>query len=347
MHVEHIEKYVKKKMLFISILLSLLVLLIPLAVSMGTYNAGLLDVFNVLLGNNDLSTEVKAVLLLRTRRVFASILLGGILGVGGVCIQAAMRNPMASPFTLGISHAAALGVALSLILGVSGSVRYRVIQVSNPYITTLFALGFALVQVVIVLTLAYRAGLTERSLVLAAIATSFFYQAVLSLVQYLLLNELQLAVVVYWLFGDIGRVDWTGLWVLTVVFVFTALYCFLRAIDLDLISLGDDVAASSGVDPKRLRLEVVLIATVGASISTAFAGVLAFLCLVAPHVSRLLLGGTHRYLIPGSILTGALLTLVADTLGRLIIKPMVLPAGIILSLIGAPLLVLLLVRGGR
>jgi len=104
MHVEHIEKYVKKKMLFISILLSLLVLLIPLAVSMGTYNAGLLDVFNVLLGNNDLSTEVKAVLLLRTRRVFASILLGGILGVGGVCIQAAMRNPMASPFYTGVYH---------------------------------------------------------------------------------------------------------------------------------------------------------------------------------------------------------------------------------------------------
>ncbi len=341
-----VGRYAKRRLILIIVLSVLLALLIPLAISVGIYDITLLDVPRALSGD-DLPVEARAVLLLRARRVFASVVLGGILGVGGVCMQAVLRNPMASPFTLGISHAAALGVALSLILGVTGFVGYRVVQVYNPFIISLFAFGFALLQVTVILTLAYRAGLTERSLILAAIAVSFFYQAILSLVQYLLLNELQLAMVVYWMFGDVGRVEWTGLWILIGVFVFVALYCFFRAMDLDLMSLGDDIASSSGVNPKKLRLEVTLVAALGASVSTAFAGVLAFLCLVAPHIARLLLGGSHRYLVPSSMLTGALLALLADTLGRVVIRPMVLPAGIILSLIGAPLLVFLLVRGGR
>jgi len=98
--------------------------------------------------------------------------------------------------------------------------------------------------------------------------------------------------------------------------------------------------------PRRLRLETTIITALGASVATAFAGVLAFLCLVAPHIARLIIGGTHRYLLPASMLTGALLVLVADALGRSIISPVILPVGIVLSLIGAPLLVYLLLRGG-
>uniref|UniRef100_A0A7C4BB81 Iron ABC transporter permease n=1 Tax=Ignisphaera aggregans TaxID=334771 RepID=A0A7C4BB81_9CREN len=341
-----VEKLFKLRKLFLLVLLLLLLLLIPLSISIGTLGATLLDALRLLLGDSSIPIEVRAALLLRLRRVLASIAIGVVLGAGGACMQAVLRNPMASPFTLGISHAAALGVALSLLLGVAGSTRYRVVYIHNPYILPIFAFTFSLLQVAIILALAYRAKLTERALILAAVAMSFFYQAILSLVQYLALNELQVAMVVFWTFGDVGRVDWVALRVLAVVAGVLAVYYITRSLDLDLISLGDDVAYASGVNPKRLRLEATIVSAFGASVATAFAGVIAFLCLVAPHIVRLVVGNSHRYLVPASMLVGAVLLLVADGIGRTVVNPVILPVGIVLSFIGAPLLLYLLLRGG-
>lgn len=313
---------------------------------MGVIKASFLDVIKLMFNDGSVPPEIEAILMLRLKRALAAVAIGAILGAGGASMQAVLRNPMASPFTLGISHAAALGVAVSLLLGVSGTTSYRVITVHSPYLLPLFAFIFSLLQVAVILALSYRAGLTERAIILAAIAISFFYQALLSLFQYLFLNELQVAMVVFWTFGDLGRIDWTGLKITIGAAVLLSIYYMARSFDLDLISLSDDVAHSSGVNPKRLRLEATIMTALGASVATSFAGVLAFLCLVAPHVARLVVGGAHRYLLPASMLTGSLLVLVADTLGRVILSPVVLPVGIVLSLVGAPLLVYLLIRGG-
>lgn len=313
---------------------------------MGVIKASFLDVIKLMFNDRSVPPEIEAILMLRLKRALAAVAVGAILGAGGASMQAVLRNPMASPFTLGISHAAALGVAVSLLLGVSGTTSYRVITVHSPYLLPLFAFIFSLLQVAVILALSYRAGLTERAIILAAIAISFFYQALLSLFQYLFLNELQVAMVVFWTFGDLGRIDWTGLKITVGAAVLLSIYYMARSFDLDLISLSDDVAHSSGVNPKRLRLEATIMTALGASVATSFAGVLAFLCLVAPHVARLVVGGAHRYLLPASMLTGSLLVLVADTLGRVILSPVVLPVGIVLSLVGAPLLVYLLLKGG-
>jgi len=313
---------------------------------MGVIKASFLDVIKLMFNDGSVPPEIETILMLRLKRALAAVAIGAILGAGGPSMQAILRNPMASPFTLGISHAAALGVAVSLLLGVSGTISYRIITVHSLYLLPLFAFIFSLLQVAVILALSYRAGLTERAIILAAIAISFFYQALLSLFQYLFLNELQVAMVVFWTFGDLGRIDWTGLKIIVGAAVLLSIYYMARSFDLDLISLSDDVAHSSGVNPKRLRLEATIMTALGASVATSFAGVLAFLCLVAPHVARLVVGGAHRYLLPASMLTGSLLLLVADTLGRIILSPVVLPVGIVLSLVGAPLLVYLLLRGG-
>jgi iron complex transport system permease protein len=340
------RKLHRQRLLFLLVLLVLLFILVPLSVSMGVIKASFLDVIKLMFNDGSVPPEIEAILMLRLKRALAAVAIGAILGAGGASMQAVLRNPMASPFTLGISHAAALGVAVSLLLGVSGTTSYRVITVHSPYLLPLFAFIFSLLQVAVILALSYRAGLTERAIILAAIAISFFYQALLSLFQYLFLNELQVAMVVFWTFGDLGRIDWTGLKITVGAAVLLSIYYMARSFDLDLISLSDDVAHSSGVNPKRLRLEATIITALGASVATSFAGVLAFLCLVAPHVARLVVGGAHRYLLPASMLTGSLLVLVADTLGRVILSPVVLPVGIVLSLVGAPLLVYLLLRGG-
>ena len=340
------RKLHRQRLLFLLVLLVLLLILVPLSVSMGVIKASFLDVIKLMFNDRSVPPEIEAILMLRLKRALAAVAIGAILGAGGTSMQAVLRNPMASPFTLGISHAAALGVAVSLLLGVSGTTSYRVITVHSPYLLPLFAFIFSLLQVAVILALSYRAGLTERAIILAAIAISFFYQALLSLFQYLFLNELQVAMVVFWTFGDLGRIDWTGLKITVGAVVLLSIYYMARSFDLDLISLSDDVAHSSGVNPKRLRLEATIMTALGASVATSFAGVLAFLCLVAPHVARLVVGGAHRYLLPASMLTGSLLVLVADTLGRVILSPVVLPVGIVLSLVGAPLLVYLLLRGG-
>jgi len=340
------RKLHRQRLLFLLVLLVLLLILVPLSVSMGVIKASFLDVIKLMFNDRSVPPEIEAILMLRLKRALAAVAVGAILGAGGASMQAVLRNPMASPFTLGISHAAALGVAVSLLLGVSGTTSYRVITVHSPYLLPLFAFIFSLLQVAVILALSYRAGLTERAIILAAIAISFFYQALLSLFQYLFLNELQVAMVVFWTFGDLGRIDWTGLKITVGAAVLLSIYYMARSFDLDLISLSDDVAHSSGVNPKRLRLEATIMTALGASVATSFAGVLAFLCLVAPHVARLVVGGAHRYLLPASMLTGSLLVLVADTLGRVILSPVVLPVGIVLSLVGAPLLVYLLLKGG-
>ncbi|MEM0063197.1 MAG: iron ABC transporter permease [Ignisphaera sp.] len=339
-----IERIFRARKIFILISIAILLLIIPFSLSVGAYNVTYLDVLKALFWGNSLSPDTTSVLLIRLRRVLAGILIGSVLGASGTAMQSVLRNPMASPFTLGISNAAALGVAVALLTGFGGSVRGVIISYSNPYIIPIFAFVFALIQTAIVLLLAYKAGLSERALVLAAIAMNFFYQALLSLIQYLKLNELQIALIVFWSFGDVGRVGWEELKILFISAFALSIYFIARSLDFDLMSLGDDVAYASGVNAKRVRLETSVVAALGASIVTAFSGVIAFLCLVSPHIARLVVGNSHRYLVPQSMLVAAILLVAADSIGRFILSPVTLPVGITLSLIGSPLLIYLLLR---
>ena len=339
-----VEKLFKARKISLLASAIILILILPFSLSVGSYSVTYLDTLKLLLGYSNLPPDATSILLIRLRRVLASILIGFILGASGTAMQSVLRNPMASPFTLGISSAAALGVAVVLLSGLGGSVRGIILTYSNPYIIPIFALVFALIQTAIVLLLAYRAGLSERALVLAAIAMNFFYQALLSLIQYLKLNELQVALIVFWSFGDVGRIGWVELKIIAVAASALSIYFIARALDFDLMGLGDDVTYASGVNAKRVRLEVSIVAAIGASIVTAFSGVIAFLCLVSPHIARLVVGNNHRYLIPESMIVAAILLVAADSIGRFILSPITLPVGITLSLIGSPLLVYLLLK---
>ncbi|MEM0341898.1 MAG: iron ABC transporter permease [Desulfurococcus sp.] len=339
-----VEKLFKARKISLLASATILVFILPFSLSVGSYNVTYLDILKLLIGYSNLPPDATSILLTRLRRALASILIGFTLGASGTAMQSVLRNPMASPFTLGISSASALGVAVVLLLGLGGSVRGVILAYSNPYIIPIFALAFALIQTVIVLLLAYRAGLSEKALILAAIAMNFFYQALLSLIQYLKLNELQVALIVFWSFGDVGRVGWVELKIIAVAASALSIYFIARALDFDLMGLGDDVAYASGVNAKRVRLEASMVAAIGASIVTAFSGVIAFLCLVSPHIARLVVGNNHRYLIPESMIVAAILLIAADSIGRFILSPITLPVGITLSLIGSPLLVCLLLK---
>lgn len=341
-----IRHIIRRKKIILVSLIPLTFLLIPVSISLGWYRASLLDILRVLFvpDNSQLSTIVWD---LRLRRVLAAIVIGAILGSSGAAVQASMRNPLASPFTFGLSHAASLGVALALLILQGGTIQRFQIYVYNPFIISLFAFIFSLIQVLIILVLAYRAGLSAGALVLSSLAISFAYQAALYLLQYLYLNEILVSTVVFWTFGDLGRIAWTELHLVALVSTIIIIpYFIYRSFDYDLILSGDDLARSSGISPERIRLETTIISALGTALATSFVGVIGFVCLIAPHTARLLIGGGHKYLMPTSMLMGSLILTISDTVGKTVIAPTIIPVGIMTSMIGVPLLIYLLIRSG-
>jgi len=338
-------KGVRRKQVILASLIFLTFILIPLSIWLGYYKASIPEVLRVLFmpDNSPLSTVVWD---LRLRRVLAAIVVGAVLGGAGAAVQAIVRNPLASPFTFGLSFAASLGVAVALLILHGGVLQRYQIYVYNPFVVSMSAFAFSLIQVLVVLLLAYKAKLSAGSLVLSAIATSFAYQAVLYLLQYFYLNEVLVSTVVFWTFGDLGRISWEELRLVAATSALLVIpYFIYRSMDYDLIVGGDELAKSSGVSPERLRVETTVIAALGTALATSFVGVIGFVCLLAPHATRLLVGGGHRYLMPTSMVMGSLILLLSDTLGRTIISPTVIPVGIMTSLLGVPLLVYLLIRG--
>lgn len=336
-----------KKRLTLVCLIIIAFFLVPLSVALGWYKASLLDILRVLFmpDNSPLSTVVWD---LRLRRVLAALVIGAVLAGSGTAIQASLRNPLASPFTFGLSFAASLGVAVALLFLQGGSIQRFQIYFYNPFIVSIFAFIFSLIQVMVILLLAYKAGLGARALVLSAIAISFVYQAILYLLQYLVLNEILTSTVVFWTFGDLGRIGWGELYLVAAVSLAIVIPYFLyRSIDYDLMLSGDELTKSAGISPERIRLETTIIAALGTAMATSFVGIIGFVCLVAPHAARLIVGGGHKYLMPTSMLMGSIILIISDTIGRNIIAPTIIPVGIMTSMVGAPLLVYLLIKGGK
>ncbi|NHV45226.1 MAG: iron ABC transporter permease [Candidatus Verstraetearchaeota archaeon] len=336
-----------KKQLILLLLIIFTIFLIPISIWLGYYKISIIDIIRIIFmpDGSPISTIIWD---LRFRRILAAIIIGAILGGAGTAIQATMRNPLASPFTFGLSFAASLGVAIALLILQGGLIQRYQIYVYNPFIIAICAFIFSLIQVLIILLLAYKAGLSAGSLVLSAIAISFAYQAILYLLQYFYLNEILVSTVVFWTFGDLGRISWEELKLVSIVSIVLIIpYFIYKSIDYDLILGGDELAKSSGISPERLRIETTIIAALGTALATSFVGVIGFVCLVAPHIARLLVGGGHRYLMPTSMIMGSIILMLSDTIGRTIISPTIIPVGIMTSLLGVPILVYLLIKSGR
>jgi len=336
-----------RKRLILTSLIFLAFFLVPISISLGWYKASLLDILRALFMPDDSPLSI-IVWDLRLRRILAALVIGAVLGGSGAAIQACMRNPLASPFTFGLSHAASLGVAFALLILQGGALQRFQIYIYNPFLISSSAFIFSLIQVLIVLVLAYKAGLSAGALVLSSIAISFAYQATLYLLQYLYLNEILVSTIIFWTFGDLGRISWRELYLLVSVSAVVVIpYLIYRSFDYDLILSGDDLAKSSGLKPERIRLETTVVTALGTALATSFVGVIGFVCLIAPHAARLLVGGSHRYLMPASMAMGSLILTLSDTMGRTVIAPTIIPVGIMTSMIGVPLLIYLLVKSGR
>ena len=301
---------------------------------------------SVLQGGLSLSeTNAHILLNIRLPRILSAILAGSGLALAGAVMQNLLKNPLASPFTLGISHGAAFGAAVAILFFSGGrvdSMNAFAISYVSPYSVVFFAFGGALLAAVVVLMLASLRNMGPESMVLAGVAMGSLFSAATMVLQYLA-NELQVASMVFWTFGDVSRPNWNELWILMAVMAVTSFFFKAMAWDMNALLLEEEEARSLGVNVTRLRWIGMSLASFLAAVITAFMGVIGFVGLLGPHMARRVLGEDHVLLLPGSAFMGAVLLLAADTLTRGLFSPFVLPVGTITSFLGAPLFLYLLI----
>jgi iron complex transport system permease protein len=284
---------------------------------------------------------------IRLPQALAAIVAGAGLSVAGVAMQSILRNPIASPFTLGISNAGAFGAAVSVVVLGTGKVQSTVadaVIINNPYLTTMVAFFFCLLATGVILLISSIRGASPEVMVLAGVALSSLFTAGTAFLQYFA-DDTQLAAVVFWTFGDVGRVNWLEFEIMAGVVLLAIIFFIANCWNYNAIDAGDETAKGLGVNMERTRLAGMVIAALVSAVIVAFLGVIGFVGLVCPHMVRRVIGDDQRYLMPGSALFGGILLLASDTAARLIISPYVLPVSILTAFMGAPVFIYLLLKG--
>jgi iron complex transport system permease protein len=258
-----------------------------------------------------------------------AVTVGASLSLAGAQMQTILANPLASPFTLGISAAAGFGAALGLVGGVAlfpGAVDYMV--PINAFLMAMLASLF-------IYGASTLRGATVETIVLLGIALVFTFNALLSLLQYLA-SEQALAAVVFWTMGSLTKATWPKVYVTGAILIVLIPIFARNAWALTALRLGDDKAASFGVNVRSLRLQTLLAVSLLAAIPVSFVGTIGFVGLVGPHIARMLVGEDQRFFLPASVLCGALLLSVTSVVSKSLIPGAVLPVGVITALVGVP-----------
>ena len=355
MHLEHAiipqeyREYIGRKMFFLGGGALLLVLVLLVSVSLGAVRIPLADVVSTLFGRSVSKRWDLIIWNIRLPQALTAIVAGIGLSIAGTVMQAILRNPLGSPFTLGISQAAAFGAAMSVMVLGSGSMQStgtNAVTISNPHVTTIAAFGFCLLATAVILVISHLKKASPEVMVLAGVALGSLFTAGTMFLQYFA-DDIQLAAMVFWSFGDVGRASWRELGLMSLVVVLSSGYFLLNSWNYNAINAGDEQAKGLGVSVERVRLFGMVCASLITAFVIAFLGIIGFVGLVCPHVVRRLIGDDHRYLLPGSCLIGGVLLLASDTVARLILAPHVLPVAVLTSFLGAPVFLYLIIKGYR
>lgn len=258
-----------------------------------------------------------------------AVLVGAMLGAAGAEMQTILNNPLAEPFTLGISSAASFGAAMAIVLGV------ELLPFGGGSLVTVNAFLFALGTSFLLYGIARLRGMSSETMVLVGIALLFTFNALLGLLQYSA-SEMQIMQIVFWMMGSLSRASWEKVAVCAVVLAGVLPFFMSRNWALTALRMGDDRAASLGVNVSRLRIQMLVGISLLAATAVSFVGTVAFVGLVGPHIARMLVGEDQRIFLPLSALAGALILSATSILSKSITPGVIYPIGIITSLIGIP-----------
>ncbi|KNC08132.1 iron-siderophore ABC transporter permease [Pantoea sp. RIT-PI-b] len=266
-----------------------------------------------------------------------AVVVGFSLGLAGAEMQTILNNPLASPFTLGVSSAAAFGAALAIILGIG------IPGVPDQWFISANAFVFALFAALMLDGVTRWTKVSTSGVVLFGIALVFTFNALVSMMQFIA-SEDTLQGLVFWTMGSLARASWEKLGVLTAAFAILIPFSMLSSWKLTALRLGEDRAVSFGIDVKRLRLATLLRISILSALAVAFVGPIGFIGLVAPHIARMMFGEDHRYYLPASALVGALVLSLASVASKNLIPGVIIPVGIVTSLVGVPFFLSIILR---
>ncbi|AEF46473.1 ABC-type transporter, integral membrane subunit [Serratia sp. AS12] len=266
-----------------------------------------------------------------------AVVVGFALGLAGAEMQTILNNPLASPFTLGVSSAAAFGAALAIVLGIG------VPGIPDQWFISANAFVFALFAALMLDGITRWTRVATSGVVLFGIALVFTFNALVSMMQFIA-SEDTLQGLVFWTMGSLARASWDKLGILLGVFAVLLPLSMMSSWKLTALRLGEDRAVSFGIDVRRLRLTTLLRISILSALAVAFVGPIGFIGLVAPHIARMIFGEDHRFYLPASALIGALVLSMASVASKNLIPGIIIPVGIVTSLVGVPFFLSIILR---
>lgn len=338
---EYIRKNKGKTFIF---LISIYILIVMVALSLGSASITVKDVFSTIfksipligdkLDGGVINTHHLIIFKLRMPRIIMATIVGMGLAVVGGSYQAIFKNPMADPFILGISSGAALGATLAIFFELNSSLF-------SFSITTLFAFVGAMITTALVYGLG-RVGrrISTTNILLSGIAISLLMNAIQSTL--MILAEDKLERVIFWTMGGLSNSNWSNIAIVAPCIIIGVIILISYSRELDIMVTGEDTAKTLGIDTSKIIKIVVVISSFIIAAATAFNGIIGFVGLVVPHIIRMIVGPQHKYFFIFSAIGGAIFLLVSDTIARTIASPVELPIGAVTALIGSPYFIYLL-----
>lgn len=271
----------------------------------------------------------------RLAQAVMAVMVGAALSLSGAELQTVMDNPLASPFTLGLASAAALGAAIAIVLGIGiPGLPQELIISANAFL-------FAFLAAMLLQLLARLRGHGAETIILFGTALVFSFNALLALIQFLASAQ-ALQQVVFWMMGSLARSEWERVATLALVIACVLPFSMLASWRMNALRFGDERARAFGVNVARLRFMSLVRVALMTGTAVAFVGTIGFIGLVGPHIARLLIGEDHRFFLPASALTGAILMSCASIAAELIMPGALLPIGVVTAIVGVPAYVLLI-----
>lgn len=318
-------------------------LILCLAADIATGPAGLplSQTLSVLLDPASADVQERVIIWkLRLPVALMAVCVGAMLGVAGAEMQTILNNPLADPFTLGLSSAASFGAAVAIVF------QWSLIPGLGMFMISANAFAMALLTSFVLFVFTKMRGVTPESMVLLGIAMLFTFNALLALLQYGA-SEVQLAQIIFWMMGSLARASWEKVFACLTVLALVVPYFMSRSWALTALRMGDDKAASLGVNVSFLRLSVLAGVSLLSAVAVSFVGAIAFVGLVGPHIARMVVGEDQRGFLPLSALAGALILSGTSILSKSITPGVIYPIGIITSLIGIPFFLSLILMQRR
>ena len=341
-----VEHYLRSriwKYIFIVICVVAIFLVAGYAVTIGPYKIGFLETYETILNhltdNVTDSTKDYVVWDLRMPHILGGLIAGAGLAVCGAVMQNTMKNPLADPYTTGVSSGASLGATLAMTVFAGSAIASR-----NG--TVICAFLFSLLPVFMMVAISQMKGASPTTMIMAGIGIMYIFNAITTLLM-MWSDPQELSSIYRWQVGSLDIVLWGDIPIMFVIVLIGLIVSMLISSKLNVLATGDESAIAMGINAERMRIWCLIMVGLVSAVVVSFTGLIGFVGLVAPHITRLFIGSDNRFLIPACALFGSMLMITADAIGRVILDPYVLQVGVVMAFLGGPIFLALLLSSKK